>query len=202
MREIRFHQGFALNRDRLSKMVQSIATERDTSDEAIGAQLGVNPYMIEGLRGWLYKTGLGSGTSKQHVLSPFGMLVAQYDPDLRQPGTLWLLHYYLSSQHEERAEVWYRCFNEFLDPGKHFTGDELQSYVARTNQNLPTNKAGITSDTNELLKMYTKSTGLGELRVLVPNGAKTYITGSPATPDPYIVGYVVFDSWPRRFGAA
>ncbi len=202
MREIRFHQGFALNRDRLAKMVQCIATEQDTSDEAIGTQIGVNPYMIEGLRGWLYKTGLGGGTSKRHFLSPFGTLVAQHDPDLRQTGTLWLLHYYLSSQHEERAEVWYRCFNEFLDPGKQFTSDELQSYVARTMQNAPTNKAGIASDVNELLKMYTKSSGLGELRLIVPGGAKTYTASSPAVPDPYIAGYVVFESWTHRFGTA
>lgn len=202
MRELRFHQGFALNRERLAKMVQCIADGQETSDKSIGTQIGVNPYMIEGLRGWLYKTGLGGGTSKQHFLSPFGALVAQYDPDLRQPGTLWLLHYYLSSQHEERAEVWYRCFNEFLDPGKQFTGDELQSYVTRILQDTPTNKNGIASDTNELLKMYTKPTGLGELRLIAPVDAKTYTTGSPATPDPYIVGFVLFDSWPRRFGTA
>lgn len=202
MREIRFHQGFALNRDRLAKMVQCIAFEGDTSDEAIGSHIGVNPYMVEGLRGWLYKTGLGGGTSKQHFLSPFGKLVVQHDADLRQPGTLWLLHYYLSSQHEDRAEVWYRCFNEFLDPGKQFTSDELQSYVVRTMQNAPTNKSGIASDTKELLKMYTKPTGIGDLRLITAIDTKTYTTGAAVAPNPYIVGFVLFDSWPRQFGTS
>jgi hypothetical protein len=201
MRELRFNQGFPLYRERLSGMLRCIAAGQATSDDAVGSFLGVNPYMVEGLRGWLCKTGLGTGTSKQYILTPFGTLVAEHDPDLQQAGTKWLLHYYLMSQHEERAEVWYRCFNEFLTPELSFSASTLQEHVLRSLEQTPKNKAGVESDTKELIKTYTNPAALGELGLLVRQGKSEIAVGSPQTPDALIAAYVLFDSWERCFGS-
>jgi hypothetical protein len=156
--------------------------------------------MVEGIRGWLCKTGLGNGTSKNYTLSPFGTLVAEYDPDLQQAGTQWLLHYYLVSQHEERAEVWYRCFNEFLSPRRSFSADELQGYTERILEQTPKNKDGVAKDTKELIKTYTQPAALGALGIVAKQGKAALSVAAPNEPDPLIVGYILFDGWMRRFG--
>lgn len=201
MRDLRFNQGFPLYRERLAGMLRCIADGQATSDEAVGSYMGVNPYMVEGIRGWLCKTGLGNGTSKNYTLSPFGALVAEHDPDLHQAGTQWFLHYYLVSQHEERAEVWFHCFNEFLNPNKVFSSNELQESILLSLDQTPKNKAGVTSDTKELIKTYTNPAALGDLRLLTRQGKSEFVVGRPNTPDPLIVAYVLFDVWERRFGS-
>ncbi|HEU4326452.1 MAG TPA: DUF4007 family protein [Roseiflexaceae bacterium] len=201
MRELRFNQGFPLYRERLSGMLRCIAAGQATSDESVGAFMGVNPYMVEGVRGWLCKTGLGRGTSKEYTLSPFGSIIAAHDPNLQRPATLWLLHYYLVSQHEERAEVWYRCFNEFLMPGQPFTAAALEDHVFRALEQTPGNKSGVANDTKELIKTYTNAAALGNLGLIVRQNKTEIVSGTPALPDPLITAYVLFDSWPRQFGS-
>jgi hypothetical protein len=201
MRDLRFNQGFPLYRERLSGMLRCIHDGQATSDEAVGSYMGVNPYMVEGIRGWLCKTGLGNGTSKNYTLSPFGALVAEHDPDLQQAGTQWLLHYYLASQHEERAEVWFRCFNEYLSPEQSFSANALQDFVFRSLDQTPKNKSGVDSDTKELIKTYTNPAALGDLRLLIRQGKSDIVVGRPSTPDSLIIAYVLCDSWERRFGS-
>lgn len=200
MRELRFSQGFPLNRERLSGMIRSIAEGQAISDEAVGSYMGVNPYMVEGFRGWLCKTGLGRGTSRNYSLSEFGTILTKCDPDLRLRETQWLMHYYLVSQHDERAEVWFRCFNEFLTHDQHFTIPALQDYIDRALEQTPSNRKGVESDTKELIKTYTNSASLGDLSLLTKI-SKTEITAQlTVDPHPLIVAYVLFDSWERRFG--
>jgi hypothetical protein len=199
MRAFAFHQKFSLNRERLARMLQCIADGEATSEDAVAAYMGVNPYMVQGFRGWLCKTGLGSATKQQYDLSEIGSLVAAHDPALSQPGTLWLLHYYLASDHNERAEVWYRLFNEFATPGTSFTRTELQTYVERVVDELPTNKTAVTNDANEALKCYTRSDALGDLHLLCTSGKDQYAVDTIQEPDPHIVAFVLFDSWSRRY---
>jgi len=199
MRALRFNQGFALDRTLLRGMIQCIATGKATSDEAVGAYIGVNPYKVEGLRGWLCKLGVASGTAKEYRLSPFGATVAVHDPDLALPGTLWLLHYFLASEHEERSEVWHRCFNEFLYPGKLFAREELGAYVERSLSESPANKAGVESDSKELIKTYTQPVGLGPLGLLTRQADKRLLAGLHTLPEPLIVAFVLFDVWHRRY---
>ena len=201
MRHLRFNQGFALHSERLSGFVRCVAEQPLASKEDVAAYIGVNPYMIEGLMGWLYKTGLGKGNSRNYALTPFGTLVAKHDPQLQRMGTLWLLHYYLCSEHEERAEVWFRCFNAFLTFGQTFSADELRTFVEGNLEHTPTNTKGVESDTKELLRTYTQSTGLGDLGLLAKRG-ESFEVLAPRTPEPLIVAYVLFDSWARHFGSA
>jgi hypothetical protein len=167
----------------------------------VGAYLGVNPYKVGGLRGWFCKLGLGSTTAKQYSLSPFGAAVAAHDPDLMRPGTQWLLHYFLASEHAERSEVWYQCFNAFLQPGMSFSREELREYVDRSLPENPSNKDAVEKDTSELLKTYSQDSALGSLKLITQQADKKLIAGlsSSTIPDPLIIAYVLFDVWKRRY---
>lgn len=201
MRDLAFCRQLPLYRDRLSTMLRSVAQSPEITDDAIAEVMGVNPYAITGYRGWFRKTGLGEGVSGNYKVTPFGALLAEHDPGLQQAGTQWLLHYYLVSQHEERAEVWYRCFNEFLTSEQSFSAPALQEYVLRSLEQTPSNKDGVAKDIKELIKTYTNSAALGELGLLVRQGKSDITVGLANTPDPLIVAYVLFDSWEQRFGA-
>jgi len=99
-----FHHKYALNRERLSRMLRCVAEEQATSNDAIGAFVSVNPYVVRSLRGWFRHTGLGDYHVGRYTLSPFGNLAAQYDALLEQPGTFWLMHYNRVSEQSLRAE--------------------------------------------------------------------------------------------------
>lgn len=200
MREFAFFQGFTLRRDRLAAILRSVAVNPVAPDIEIATEMGVNPYMVEGFQGWLYKTGLATKSGKDYLLLPFGALIVQHDPDLADPGTLWLLHFHLTTQHVERAEVWYRFFNEFATPHQTFTRDEWYSAIARLITDVPTNKAGLSKDPGEMLNTYTRSQALGNLGLLEATDKKnTTFRVSGATPPPLIAAWMLLDTWERRF---
>lgn len=201
MRTLRFNQGFALKRERLSAIIRCIAEGNATSNDAIASYMGVNKPVAEGFRGWLCKTGLGSGTDGRYTLSPCGTIIANHDPYLQHTDTLWILHYFLISQHQERAEIWYRCFNEFLLPGKKFTSAELAQYVRTCIENTPSNMQGIEKDTASLVNCYTQVENLGNLGILAKGIKENISTTDVSPPDPLIIAFILFDSWQRRFGA-
>lgn len=202
MRTLRFSQGFALSRERLTRMLLCIAEGRATSESEIGSYMGVNKPVVEAFRGWLCKTGLGRFEKKCYSLTPLGEIVVAHDPNLQLLGTLWLLHYHLVSEHDERAEVWYHCFNGFLRPGQSFSSADLQMFVNQQIEETPSNRDGIARDIGTLTTSYVQLAYLGNLRLLVESGRGMYIVGDIAIPDPLIVAYVLFDSWHRRFGAS
>jgi hypothetical protein len=201
MRDFKFHNNFTLNRDRLSAMLRCVVEDPVAAKETIAAAMGVNPYMVEGFRGWLCKTGLGTFERKNYTISSFGQMVARYDPYLEQPGTLWGLHYHLAaSQQEEHAEVWHRFFNEFATPGKSFTKTEMQAYMERTLAHNANSSGYIPDDSKELIKCYVRSEGLGDLGLLRLVGKNNYTVAAEApAPDINIMAYILFDSWRRLF---
>jgi len=200
MRDFAFFQGFALRRDRLAGILRAVAANPNASDAEIGTEMGVNPYMVEGFQGWFYKTGLATKTAKQYVLSPFGSLAATYDPTLSDVGTLWVLHFHLATQHAERADVWYRFFNEFAAPHQTFTRDEWFSAIARLVADVPKNKAGLSKDPHELLNTYIRPQALGNLGLIEATDTKTMTFRlNGAIPPPLVAAWMLFDTWERRF---
>lgn len=200
MREFNFSRNFALDRERLSKMVQTIYSIENVNDDVVAQSMGVNAYMVTGFRGWVRKTGLGTGSSGTYTLSPFGALVAAQDPNFADPGTLWLLHFHLATQHVERAEVWYRFFNEFATPQQTFSRDEWFSAIARLIADVPKNKAGLSKDPGEMLNTYTRPQALGNLGLLAASDPKNptfRVRG--ATPPPLVAAWMLLDTWERRF---
>lgn len=199
MRTLKFHQGFKLDRERLATLVRCIIDAKIPSKKAAAACMGIGEPAAEGCIGWLLKTGLGTAEHGAYKLTPLGMLVAAHDPHLGQQGTLWLLHYYLVTEHDERSEVWYRAFNEFLNPGTPFTRDALQTYVERSLGSSPANKSGIADDCKEFVKCYIDSVALGKLDFVREIEKKTFEAGLVNAPEPHIFAFALFDAWQRRF---
>lgn len=198
MRSFSFYKKFSLKRDRLASMLRSVSENASASDDEVGAAMGVNPYMIESVRGWLCKTNLAVKEAGSYTVSPFGLLVAQYDPHLEDSGTLWLLHFYLATEHAEKAEVWYQFFNTFASPHRTFTRDEWYIAIARSLDSVPSNKAGLSEDPNEVLKTYTAFDALGSLGLMTKTDAQTYRCGD-VSPPPLIAAYMLLDTWGRYF---
>lgn len=199
MRALGFNQKFALERELMKGLLQCIKAGEATSKAAIGSFVGINPYKVESLRGWFCKLGLGSVNRQGYHLSDFGALVAEHDPDLVRPGTLWLLHYFLVSEHAERAEVWHRCFNEFLFAGKTFTHEELREYVKRALPEQPENRDAVRKDATELVKTYSDPKALGDLGILSKQPERRFRAALAKPPELLITAYVLFTTWQRRY---
>ena len=199
MRSIKFHQGFKLDRVRLSTLLRCAAENEVISKKTAASYMGVGEPAAEGCIGWLVKTGLGMVLEKGYGLTPLGVLVARHDPELSHLNTLWLLHYYLVTEHDERSEVWYCAFNEFINPGTPFTREALQMYVERSLDSSPSNKSGVRDDCNEFAKGYTDPVALGKLGLIREVAKKTYEAGLNSLPDPHMFAFALFDTWQRRF---
>jgi hypothetical protein len=77
--------------------------------------LGIGANMVKALRYWLQAVGLTvetQGGKRTQQLTPFGEKILNNDPYTEEMGTLWLLHYKLSTNQED-ATAWYFFFNEF-----------------------------------------------------------------------------------------
>ncbi len=199
MRNFKFHQGFKLDRERLATLVRCIAEHEATSKKAAAVYMGIGEAAAEGCLGWLLKTGLGTAARGTYILTPLGALVAAHDDALAHQSTLWLLHYALVSEQNERSEVWYRAFNELISPGMAFTRESLQSYVERSLEVLPIDKSAIANDCKEFMKGYLAPTALGKLELVREAKNNEYEAGLMALPAPHIFAYVLFDAWQRRF---
>jgi hypothetical protein len=112
------HETFYIRDGWLYKGIQAIQADplifaREEAPQILG--LGRN--MVRSLRYWMLATQLTTEKltkkGKEQTLTPFGELVAQYDPYQEYDGTLWLLHYHLVTNREE-ASAWYWFFNHFV----------------------------------------------------------------------------------------
>ena len=118
--------------------------------------LGIGANMVKALRYWLQAVGLTSEPNKgrkTQTLTPFGLLVHEYDKYIEEMGTLWLLHYKLASNADE-ATAWYYFYNEFKL--SEFTRDDfviqLNNYI-RMNGN-EVSERSLDDDYNCIIRTY------------------------------------------------
>lgn len=120
---------------------------------------GIGSNMVKSLRYWMKAFGLMeevSGTGA--VLSDAGKIIAQYDPYLENPFTLWIMHSYIAKNKEE-ATTWYMYFNhcdaDDLDKG------EIESIILREIKKITAGQSfsekSLSNDIDVLLSMYSKS---------------------------------------------
>ena len=77
--------------------------------------LGMGANMVKALRYWLQVVGLTEEPlhgKKYQKLTELGNIIYNKDKYIEEIGTLWILHYMLSTNKEE-ATAWYYFFNEF-----------------------------------------------------------------------------------------
>lgn len=199
MRAIKFHQGFKFDRTRLSTLLHYMGENKVATKKSAATYMGVGLPAAEGCIGWMQKTNLAVTRSGGYSLTGLGQLLSERDPHLNHPSTLWLLHYYLATDHAERAEIWYRAVNEFLSPGVPFQRNGLQTYIERSLESTPTNRSGISADCIEFIKTYTIPDALGKLGLLRKRDKDTFEAGTTDLPHPSIIAFYLFETWQRRF---
>lgn len=132
--KFRAHDTFFIRKGWLSKGMKYVHSKPDVfvaKDENPMDVLGIGANMVKALRYWLQAVGLteepNSGKRVQ-TFTPFGQSVFENDRYIEELGTLYLLHYRLSSNKND-ATAWYYFFNEFNM--SEFTRDDFVEFLQR-----------------------------------------------------------------------
>lgn len=117
------HETFPLRYSWLPKGLRALAEDSDIffkKDEAM-VRLGVGKNMVRAIRHWCTSTGMAKVDGRADIgrVTELGTRVflgdeeqSAWDPFLEDPGTLWLLHWMLTSR-SEKASTWYLAFTEW-----------------------------------------------------------------------------------------
>lgn len=130
--KFRAHDTFFIRKGWISKGMRHVHNNPDVfiskTDNPMDV-LGIGANMVKALRYWLQAVGVTeeptSGRRTQSF-TEFGELVYENDQYIEELGTLYLLHYKLTSR-LEIATSWYYFFNEFSLSD--FTRDEFATQI-------------------------------------------------------------------------
>lgn len=129
----RGHETFFVRKGWLYKGMKNVDKDEmifRKSNEAMDI-LGIGSNMVKSLRYWMQAFDLtkenGSGIRIQ-TFTPFGEIVYENDRYIEEIGTLWLLHYKLSTNYGY-ATSWYHFFNEFKM--SEFTRDDFVTQLEK-----------------------------------------------------------------------
>ena len=132
--KFRAHDTFFIRKGWLSKGMKYVHSKPDVfvaKDENPMDVLGIGANMVKALRYWLQAVGLteepNSGKRVQ-TFTPLGQSVFTNDRYIEELGTLYLLHYRLSSNKTD-ATAWYYFFNEFTM--SEFSRDDFVEFLQR-----------------------------------------------------------------------
>lgn len=132
--KFRAHDTFFIRKGWLSKGMKYVHSKPDVfvaKDENPMDVLGIGANMVKALRYWLQAVGLteepNSGKRVQ-TFTPLGQSVFTNDRYIEELGTLYLLHYRLSSNKFD-ATAWYYFFNEFTM--SEFSRDDFVDFLQR-----------------------------------------------------------------------
>jgi len=157
------HESFALRFGWLTKGVSALREDVKTFErEDATVAFGVGKNMVSAIRFWLQAAQIVERQAdRTFVLSPIGEVVFESggDPYLEDEGTIWLLHWLLSTNPVGATAI-YWFFNHFHKP--EFTGPEVASGLRDfVKQNIEQSVAAATikNDAALLQRMYVRSTG-------------------------------------------
>ena len=132
--KFRAHDTFFIRKGWLSKGMKYVHSKPDVfvaKDENPMDVLGIGANMVKALRYWLQAVGLteepNSGKRVQ-TFTPLGQSFFTNDRYIEELGTLYLLHYRLSSNKSD-ATAWYYFFNEFTM--SEFSRDDFVDFLQR-----------------------------------------------------------------------
>ena len=156
------HETFPFRYTWLSKGVQKIAMYPDlfSREDAI-VILGVGKNMVSSIRHWCETLELIESPERgTYIPTNLGSSLFStngWDPYLENPGTLWLLHWLLSSR-LERASTWCLAFTRWNI--EDFSRDQLADYIWRAKSESPTSRgtrSSIRRDVDVFLRTYVPS---------------------------------------------
>lgn len=116
--KFRAHDTFFIRKGWLNKGMRNVNADPSVFMGSNGNPmdvLGIGANMVKALRYWLQAVKLTSEPTsgrREQTFTEFGRVVFDNDPYMEEMGTLWLLHYMLSTNVDD-ATAWYYFFNEF-----------------------------------------------------------------------------------------
>lgn len=116
--KFRAHETFYIRKGWLYKGLKNVEKDKFVFmgvNENPMVVLGIGSNMVKSLRYWLQATGLTyepTGTKRFQKFTELGEIIYNEDKYLEEMGTLWLLHYKISSS-KELATAWYFFFHHF-----------------------------------------------------------------------------------------
>lgn len=154
------HETFFFREGWLTKALFALKKEKHqttlfSGNNAIGV-LGVGANMTKAIKYWLLSSGLIEFKSnKYYALSELGDIVADYDPNLEDMFSLWLLHVKIV-RNFENATSWNLFFNEF--GAEAFRSADVKNVlkVHMEQKEIPFSEKTFESDIDVLLNMYSK----------------------------------------------
>ena len=110
----RAHETFAIRKGWLHKGMKNVVNSPTVFiDKEVNPmeKLGLGTNMVKALRYWLQVAGLTTENQKTRMqtLTEFGELVWKNDKYIEEDGTLYLIHYFLSSN-KKMGTSWYYFF--------------------------------------------------------------------------------------------
>lgn len=163
--KIKGNESFSIREGWLAKGLFALEDNRYVfSIETAMDYLGVGSKMVKSIKYWLLASHLAEEKRERnakHSLVPtqyFGEIVKIYDPYFEDIFTLWIIHYYITSDIEFNT-VWSLFFNRFnvTDFTKNAMVDKLVDECNKIYGKGNSLYNSIDSDCGVLLKMYTSS---------------------------------------------
>lgn len=163
--KIKGNESFGIREGWLAKGLFALDENKHIfSEETAMDNLGVGSKMVKSIKYWLLASHLVEEKREKdskHSLVPtpyFGEVVKKYDPYFEDIFTLWIIHYYITSDIEFNT-VWNLFFNRFnvSDFVKSSMVDKLVDEFNKIYDKGSSLYNSIDSDCGVLLKMYTSS---------------------------------------------
>jgi hypothetical protein len=131
--KLQLTKGFFADFNQIARMLDYAIEHRDDGripPEVYAAAMGISNSRVENL----CSLAAAFGLIRPVVLTPteLGAVIYRYDPFLDDLGTLWLLHYLVSSN--ERYVVWNRLVNQVIPENDRFSTAIARPYFADLRQ--------------------------------------------------------------------
>ena len=163
--KIKGNESFSIREGWLAKGLLALEVNKFVfSEETAMDDLGVGSKMVKSIKYWLLTSHLVEEKrekNSKHSLVPtqyFGEVVKKYDPYFEDIFTLWIIHYYITSDIEVNT-VWNLFFNRFnvTDFTKSAMVDKIVDECNKIYDKGSSLYNSIDSDCGVLLKMYSSS---------------------------------------------
>lgn len=151
------HEKFALREGWINKALMILPENPDAFTRKDATDVfGIGTNMVKSLRYWMRAFGLTNNAGTE--LSEIGQLVAEYDPYLEKPFTLWIMHSYIAKNLEE-ATTWFMYFNRC--DAEDFDKSEIERILIREvkkyTAGVSFSEKSLSNDVDVLLNMYSRN---------------------------------------------
>ncbi|WP_299784323.1 DUF4007 family protein [uncultured Roseobacter sp.] len=172
-----FHGNFGLNRERMSRILANALKQPTLRDKELAEPFRYGAPFASAYRSWLHKSGVIE-LRFPIVLTRFGEVLREKDPEFRKVPTLWFIHQQLTAD-PERAEAWHFFMGEFRSMWTQFSVADLRNGLvmklsAHDAKHFGPQSMMIPVIVRKLLECYTSDAGLGPLGLLECHSDETY----------------------------